>query len=341
MAADYASWSEENYEGADWEIVMREKPFTGPIHNISNTDARSMYSQTNYWQRDEDPRFLYIAWTEGDGNRFAREVRALEYPLNHPPVPHYYVETGQEEPSFYCLERDSFLQFGPEPYQQVDIHADQLIYRLPGLMPWLRYRLVVTGYWEGEDEVREQLDIDGLDQRLMRLTPGVPETLAVWISPAAYKEDRSVDVNLTLVTGEWAVTGPMVLYEFERDEDGGDGGAQSAPATRCEPEPEAFTLSQSYPNPLHSHATIGFHISASTSLSLKIYDTSGRLVRTLVDNPVPAGHHKVTWDTTDDAGMAVGNGVYFYRLSATPQGGSASGGEAGNLVRANKMVVLR
>jgi flagellar hook assembly protein FlgD len=50
-------------------------------------------------------------------------------------------------------------------------------------------------------------------------------------------------------------------------------------------------------------------------LRLRIFDVSGRLVRTLVDETgMTAGDHEVSWTGVDDTGREVAAGVYFYRL---------------------------
>ena len=50
--------------------------------------------------------------------------------------------------------------------------------------------------------------------------------------------------------------------------------------------------------------------------SLRVYDVSGRLVRTLVDGALAAGDHEVLWRGRDDGGREVASGVYLYRLEA-------------------------
>ena len=49
-------------------------------------------------------------------------------------------------------------------------------------------------------------------------------------------------------------------------------------------------------------------------VSLRIFDIAGRLVRTLVEEPLPAGPHRATWDRTNDRGERVAGGVYFSQL---------------------------
>ncbi|MGH7494760.1 MAG: FlgD immunoglobulin-like domain containing protein [bacterium] len=78
--------------------------------------------------------------------------------------------------------------------------------------------------------------------------------------------------------------------------------------------PTAFALAQNYPNPFNPATTIEYEISKSTNVSLAVYDIVGRRVRTLVSTRQNAGHHRVTWDGTNDGGRIVANGVYVYRL---------------------------
>ncbi len=49
-------------------------------------------------------------------------------------------------------------------------------------------------------------------------------------------------------------------------------------------------------------------------MRIAVYDLRGRKVRTLVDEAKTGGDHVVMWQGQDDAGRAVGSGVYFYRL---------------------------
>ena len=79
---------------------------------------------------------------------------------------------------------------------------------------------------------------------------------------------------------------------------------------------ETFALFTNYPNPFNPSTTIRFGLPESGAVSLTIYDVNGRLVRTLVSSYLAAGMHEVVWGARDDAGRAVANGVYVYRLNA-------------------------
>jgi len=55
----------------------------------------------------------------------------------------------------------------------------------------------------------------------------------------------------------------------------------------------------------------------ATTLTLRVYDVAGRVVRTLVDGTMRAGRDLgVVWNGTDDAGAPVASGIYLCRLDA-------------------------
>ncbi|MBU2501248.1 S8 family serine peptidase [bacterium] len=80
--------------------------------------------------------------------------------------------------------------------------------------------------------------------------------------------------------------------------------------------PMAFSLKQNAPNPFNPATTIKFDIPKTSPVKLRIYDQRGRLVRTLVDQVMPAGSQSVMWHGLDDAGRQVTSGVYLYLIEA-------------------------
>jgi len=75
-------------------------------------------------------------------------------------------------------------------------------------------------------------------------------------------------------------------------------------------------LGQNAPNPFNPRTVIAFDLPERCSVALRIYGVDGRDVVTLVDGPLDAGAHRVTWDGTDDRGADAASGVYFYVLDA-------------------------
>ena len=80
--------------------------------------------------------------------------------------------------------------------------------------------------------------------------------------------------------------------------------------------PAQFSLSQNYPNPFNSSTVIRFALSDPADVDLRVYNTAGQTVATLVSGPRPSGSHTVVWDGRADYGEQLGSGVYFIRLAA-------------------------
>jgi hypothetical protein len=78
-----------------------------------------------------------------------------------------------------------------------------------------------------------------------------------------------------------------------------------------------LSLAQNYPNPFNPVTTLAFTVpEGAENVRLTVHDVAGRLVRTLVDERLPAGKATAVWDGTDDRGLSLSSGVYFVRLSA-------------------------
>lgn len=77
------------------------------------------------------------------------------------------------------------------------------------------------------------------------------------------------------------------------------------------------------PNPFSELSRLSFTLPERKAVRLAIYDVSGRLVRTLVDDELAAGAHHMTWDGRSGEGSRCGSGIYFARLN-TVDGTAAS-----------------
>lgn len=80
--------------------------------------------------------------------------------------------------------------------------------------------------------------------------------------------------------------------------------------------PKGFELLANYPNPFNPTTTISFNIKqhADMPVSLIIYNTLGRKVRTLIHEAMNAGHYSVEWNARDEVDQPVASGIYLYRL---------------------------
>ncbi|MCP4712250.1 MAG: T9SS type A sorting domain-containing protein [Planctomycetes bacterium] len=79
-----------------------------------------------------------------------------------------------------------------------------------------------------------------------------------------------------------------------------------------------YRLEQNRPNPFSPLTTITFEIPAWEHVSLRIYNITGQLVKTLQNGMLEAGRYDVTWDATGSSNERVTAGAYFYRIQAGP-----------------------
>jgi hypothetical protein len=95
-------------------------------------------------------------------------------------------------------------------------------------------------------------------------------------------------------------------------------------------KPTSFVLEQNYPNPFNPSTTIQFQLpDDNTSVHLVIFNALGQTVKTLVNDTRRAGVYKVVWNGTNDHGVQVSSGIYFYRIAA------------GKFVQTKKLVLIR
>jgi hypothetical protein len=77
-------------------------------------------------------------------------------------------------------------------------------------------------------------------------------------------------------------------------------------------------LHANVPNPFNPMTTIAFELATAERVQLIVFDSRGRRVRSLVQDLLPAGPHRVVWDGRDQQGRDMASGMYFYRMR-TPQ----------------------
>jgi len=89
---------------------------------------------------------------------------------------------------------------------------------------------------------------------------------------------------------------------------------QSAEFKLGAPLPTEYALHQNHPNPFNAETVIKYQLPKSGKVSLKIYNSLGQEVRTLVDAMKEAGEFEIHWDGMDDNGSRVSSGIYIYRF---------------------------
>ena len=96
------------------------------------------------------------------------------------------------------------------------------------------------------------------------------------------------------------------------------------------PNPAAApAVSAPAPNPFASETAIRYVLATPSRVTIRVYNVSGRLVRTLTDTTMPAGAHTASWDGRDADGRELGSGIYFFKFAA------------GNVEKTNRLLKLR
>ncbi len=75
--------------------------------------------------------------------------------------------------------------------------------------------------------------------------------------------------------------------------------------------PFTFELEQNYPNPFNLGTEIKFQIPSFDWITIEVHNQLGKKVRTLVNQPMPAGNHKIIFD-----GRELASGIYFYTIKS-------------------------
>ena len=93
--------------------------------------------------------------------------------------------------------------------------------------------------------------------------------------------------------------------------------------------PREFALLQNFPNPSNPGTSIPYQLASASSVTISIYDTRGRLMRTIESGKQNEGLHVTYWDGRDGSGKRVASGVYFYML------------QVGRFKATRKMVIMK
>ncbi len=92
--------------------------------------------------------------------------------------------------------------------------------------------------------------------------------------------------------------------------------------------PSEFGLSQNYPNPFNPSTKIDFSIAKESNVTIKVYDLTGKEVKTLVNEHKQAGNYSVEMNSN-----SLSSGVYFYRIQAS--------GNSVNYEKTLKMILVK
>jgi hypothetical protein len=100
-------------------------------------------------------------------------------------------------------------------------------------------------------------------------------------------------------------------------------------ADERDPMASGYHLYPNYPNPFNPSTTIRYQVAGNSKVSLKIYNTLGQEIRTLVNESQNSGTHQIIWNGRDNQGLSVSSGLYICKL------------QVGSTVKSNKMLLIK
>jgi hypothetical protein len=89
-------------------------------------------------------------------------------------------------------------------------------------------------------------------------------------------------------------------------------------------EVKDFFINPAYPNPFNSTTIISFNLPVQDEVKLHIFNVVGEKIKTLINEEMSPGFHKVSWNADD-----VSSGVYFYTI------------ETKNFLQTRKVILIK
>jgi hypothetical protein len=219
----------------------------------------------------------------------------------------------------------------PEPAEELALSVEERSTGTPGE---IELSLVLSGNVAEVKGLSTVLSYDTSDLEFLsaRLSTGMSSPLGdVFFWHGC--EDGKVQIDLVVLGTDVTAggSGEVAVLTFATLSDEYGVGIESADLRGAENEPldvdieglesssEApmrFRLCQNAPNPFNPVTKIAYEVPQESAVAVRIYDVSGRLVRTLVDRVTGPGRHMAIWDGSADSGARVGSGVYFCTMEA-------------------------
>lgn len=185
----------------------------------------------------------------------------------------------------------------------------------------------IVSWWQNSDDpIRDNSQYSYLSGKAPNTKPDKPGDWRFLLSDGPYSLDTGDTLQFTI-----AIVQAPDAAKFENSLSQADAffsqnlkaaslrkGLRTAnPATIAYgTTPVEFHLYPNYPNPFNPETQIRFDLPEATHVSLKIYNSAGQIVRTLIDRAFQAGAFSVKWNARDDEGRLLPSGVYFYQIRA-------------------------
>ncbi len=308
-----------------WDAVENTAVDAG---DLTSTCASSYPSidAVSYVLGNEIHRDYYIIWTEEiTGASFLPDslmqdtvyivaTDILNYSsLDHSGIlPYVYIRGGLSNPSLFARYRDTFMVYGDEIYERVDIGYDSLCYIVPSSSG--KTRLFFEFYTPDTDyavcEVSMELNSQHVDDFV--IISGEPVRYELWISDSTAED--TLRITLKKTQGSYIPLSRLIVEAFERKESCVSSFKRFSAVKK---DMEKLSFSFTVRNSLgFGDVLLSYTLPCRCRIKINVYDVCGRLIRTLKDGYSVPGEYTLKWNLKDENGIRVSQGVYFIIFEA-------------------------
>ena len=329
---NYIAWSEatapELYKGcyANYaDFVWQVEP-----DYSKNPTQPSVYPQIAYRQNANGNKMTTI-WTEGTGPLYSLIARDTAGQVTAVSA----ADVGGTEPSIYTIERDGYLVYNTTKSKTtgitVDYDSTQLLYYLPTLDREQKQTVKINLYQEYSDKAVYiyQFWVDNVSLGTVKVPSGQMVTFVKDLPNAVSHDGEGVLKIVNLKKGTIVTCDNWQLFAYDKDCDNTKHGGTQSEMSEAKPVAYRYELMQNAPNPCSKQTAINYQLAKQGQVSLKVYNTLGQVVKTLVNESQNPGPYSVKWNGKDESGRQAAAGIYFYRIAS------------GEFNSTKKMVILR
>lgn len=178
---------------------------------------------------------------------------------------------------------------------------------------------IMTAQFYGFSPEEDSLFVNAGDPLVFGMFTNEPGVTYSWYIDAELQTETSFIFNTSLTVNGWhEITGIGTKngYDYEKtwwvEISGGSYSDDILTADK-------HILLPNSPNPFNPETKIAFYLNTAEKAELKIYNTKGELIKTLVNSELSAGYHNYIWNGTNLINQNVASGIYYYRLKAGDQ----------------------
>jgi len=200
-------------------------------------------------------------------------------------------------------------------------------HRIPGLFP-AAYSVMIDNFMESGDDVGVYVPIGSSDISYTLNNEGsYPLVLSFHLSDnEGWFESQTTELTLepnstetvsftgnvsAVIGGNPIILTVVPIHHPERSKTISVDGFTSPLAIDEDIIPNSFRLDEPFPNPFNPATIIQYSIYNEQNILLQVFNISGQLVETLVNETASAGQHSILWNSGQ-----ISTGIYFIKMSA-------------------------